>query len=263
MFCTSVIQNTLRECQLGMMQRTRDSLAYFYSATYQPYLENPDIQMHDLNTFLRTVISQLTPPDVVFEPLRNLYAACTRYHPARLPTDAELKETLIQILWILDKPTTPKNGDPVEPGKTYLVIDELGTLTPVMTDQYSKIIKLLASQRLQNFHLLVGADSLVAVGVPPPQRPRKVPPPKRGGKGGDKGKGNKVPGKPSQSLFSGMPQTPGLNASSWATITLDWASVSTAMLEWMRDSFANNPSLATFGNLRTDLIYRLYAQQQK
>ncbi|KAI0436857.1 SIR2-like domain-containing protein [Xylaria telfairii] len=258
MFCTSVIQHTLKSCQLGMMKRTRDSLAYFYCATYQPYLENPDIQMHDLNTFLRTVISQLTPPDVVFEPLRKLYAKCTRYHPARLPTDAELTEALIGILWILEKPTTPKNGDAVEPGKTYLVIDELGTLTPNMKDQYSKFIRLLNSERFQHFHLLVAADSPATVGVPPPPRPRRLAPPKKGGKGGDKGKGKNIP----KSLFSSVPQTPKVNTSGWATITLDWASVSTAMLEWLRHSFAHNPSLATFGKLGDNLVYRLYEQAQ-
>ncbi|KAI0449682.1 SIR2-like domain-containing protein [Xylaria acuta] len=247
MFCTSVIQNTLRACQLGTIRRTRDSLAYFFCSTYRPHIENTSVRVNDVNIFLRTVISQLTPPDVVFEPLRNLYTACTRYHPARLPTNAELGDALVQILWILDKPTTPKKGDPLAPGETYLVIDELGTLTPTMRDQYSRFIKLLAGQRLQHFHLLVAAESLVSVGVPPPNR----------GKGKGKGKW-----KGSQPHISMVQQTPGLSAANWHTITLDWNTTATAMIEWIRDCFANNPSLAGFGNLRSDLAYDIYKYRQ-
>ncbi|KAI8944519.1 SIR2-like domain-containing protein [Xylaria longipes] len=255
MFCTSVIQNTLRDCQLGTLKRSRDSLAYFFCATYQPHFESPSVQMNDFNTFLRTVISQLTPPDTVFDPLRNLYTACTRYHPARLPTDAELEDILIQILWILDKPAAPKKGEPLEPGETYLVIDELNSLTPTMRDQYSRFIKTLANQRLQHFHLLVAADSPVSVGVPRSPRPRKLTPPK-----GKKGKGKGGMGK-SKAVFT-APQAPGLNAANWHTITLDWSTTSTAMLEWMRDCFANNPSLAIFGNLRSEVVSKIYQLQQ-
>ncbi|KAI1750298.1 SIR2-like domain-containing protein [Xylaria castorea] len=254
MFCASVIQNTLRDCQLGTINRARDSLAYFFCATYRPHIESTKVQMNDFSIFLRTVISQLTPPDVVFDPLRSLYTACTRYHPARLPTNAELEEILIQILRTLDKPTTPKKGDSLAPGETYLVIDELGTLTPTMRDQYSRFIKLLADQKLQHFHLLVAADSLVTVGVLPPPRPKKVSPPK--------GKRNKGKGKPHQSLAHIVPQTPGLNAADWYTITLDWRTTATAMLEWIRYCFANNPSLAIFGNLRSDLLYDIHKYQE-
>ncbi|KAI0483453.1 SIR2-like domain-containing protein [Xylaria cf. heliscus] len=265
MFCSSVIQHTLRDCQLGTIQRGRDSLAYFYCLTYRPQMESPRVQVYDLNTFLRTVISQLTPPDVVFEPLRNLYTACTRYHPSRLPTDAELIEVLIQILWILDRPTTPKKGDPVAPGETYLVIDELGGLMPNIRDKYSRFIKLLASHRLQHFHLLVAADSLVSVGAPAPPRPKKLQLSKMGGGGKGKGTGKitgKGTGNPPQSFLHNTPQTPGLTAANWHTITLDFTTTNTAMIEWIRDNFANNPSLATFKNLRGELVQNIYAYGQ-
>ncbi|KAI1743119.1 SIR2-like domain-containing protein [Xylaria scruposa] len=243
MFCASVIQNTLKNCYLRTIRYARDSLAYFFCATYQPYNRYTDIRVNDFNIFLRTVISQLTPPDVVFEPLRSLYIECTMYHPARLPTDVELQEVLIQILWTLDKPAPLKNGAPQVPGETYLVIDELNALTPTMRDQYSRFIKLLATQKLQHFHLLIAADNLVAVGVPPSPRPKAE---------GNKGKGK----------ITSVPRTPGLKAADWYTITLDWTTTETAMLEWIRDCFANNPSLTAFGKLHSDLVYDIYKYQE-
>ncbi|KAI0543892.1 SIR2-like domain-containing protein [Xylaria curta] len=243
MFCASVIQNTLRDCHLGTIRHARDSLGYFFCATYQPYDKYTKVQINDFNMFLRTVISQLTPPDVVFEPLRSLYKECTIYHPARLPTNVELQEVLIQILGILDKPGTLKNGAPQVPGETYLVIDELNALTPTMQSQYSRFIKLLATQKLQHFHLLIATDNLVTVGVPP------SPPPKD--------KGNKGKGKEASVL-----QTSGLKTADWYTVTLDWITTETAMLEWIRDCFANNPYLAVFSKLRSDIVYDIHKYQE-
>ncbi|TRX92064.1 hypothetical protein FHL15_006931 [Xylaria flabelliformis] len=240
MFCASVIQNTLKDCHLGTIKHkhARDSLAYFFCAEYEPRNRYTEVWMHDLNIFLRTVISQLTPPHVVFEPLRRLYTECTRYHPARLPTNTELQEVLIQIVWTLDKPVTLKNGALQVPGETYLVIDKLNALTPTMRDQYSRFIKVLVTQKLQHFHLLVAADDLVAVGVPPPL-PLFT-----------KAKGrSKVPS---------VPQKPGLRAADWHTITLDLTTTNIAMVEWIRDCFANNPSLAVYGNLSDYMEFEVW-----
>ncbi|KAI0197827.1 SIR2-like domain-containing protein [Astrocystis sublimbata] len=282
MFCASVIHHTSQNAQLATLLRTRDSLAYFFAATYQPHQEAPIVDINPFNTFLRTVISQLTPPNTVHSPLRDLYALCTRHHPVRLPTDSELKNVLIEILTILDKARTPKEGQAESlsllPGNTYMVIDEVGTMSPCMRDQYSRFIRQLANLRLQHFHLLVAADSLVSVGVAPPARPAvRVTPPKSGRKGKSKGKGKGKGKAPAGSVGAGKdkgkgkathpsinipPGTPGLSAASWYTISLDWITTSTAMIEWIRHCFARNPSLAIYGNLRSEIVYDIYKFQQ-
>ncbi|TGJ82340.1 hypothetical protein E0Z10_g6414 [Xylaria hypoxylon] len=253
MFCTSVIQHTLRECRLGALKRARDSLAYFFCATYRPYMDTPDIEVHDFNVFLRAVISQLCPPDAVFASLRNLYTECTRYHPARQPTNAELQAVLIEILWQLERPPAPKMGDPVVPGETYLVIDELETLEANMRDEYSKFIKTVAGLQLEHFHLLVTAENALTLGIEPVLR-RKRP---------LKGKGKK--GKSFNKIFGLAPQPPAekaANATNWAEVTLDWTTTGTASIEWIRDRFNNDPSLANYVHIRQDLIFQIHGSGQ-
>ncbi|KAI0870848.1 SIR2-like domain-containing protein [Hypoxylon argillaceum] len=244
MLCTSVIQHTLKDCRLGNASRGRDSLAYFFCVTYKPWTDNPSLRFHDFNAFLRTVISQLTPPDVVFPTLRALYSECTRYHPGRLPTSEELQVVLIQILWHLDKPPAPRKGDPITPGETYLVIDELEALEPNARSEYSKFIKLVASQPFEHFHLLVSAHNPLTVGIDPPSRPMSS----RGRR-----KRRRSRRRAMYNMFGSIPASVTA-ITNWAEVTLDWSSTSTALLEWLRDRFLNDPSLAPFANVRQDVI---------
>lgn len=230
MFCASVIQSTLRGCRLGTVQRARDSLVYFFCVTYRPYIEDPPVQMHNFNLFLRTAISQLSPPGVVFAPLRTLWMECTRYHPARLPTNVELQTVLIQILWQLDNPLVPGNGEPVAPGETYLVIDELELLDSTLRDEYSRFIKLVAGQQFVHLHLLISATNPLTAGISPPARPIA-----RGSKG-NKGKARAVPS------ISGIAQpSPAPNAAKWEEVVLDSTTTATALSEWINDHFLNDP----------------------
>ncbi|KAI0103951.1 SIR2-like domain-containing protein [Nemania sp. FL0031] len=251
MFCASVIQNALKQCRLGNVNRNRDSLAYFFTVTYRPNEEGPSLEYHDFNQFLRTVILQLTPLDVVFPPLQNLYTECTRYHPARLPTSAELQVVLLQILWHLDKPQAPNKRDPVPPGNTYLIIDELESLEPNLRGDYSRFIKLLASQPFEHFHLLVTAESPLTVGIDPP--PRSTPGRKSRKRGRKRG---------AHKLFSTIAPIPTTAPTNWSEVTLDWASTSTALVEWLRDRFLNDPSLAHFSNIRHEIISHIQATGQ-
>ncbi|KAJ8127802.1 hypothetical protein O1611_g5835 [Lasiodiplodia mahajangana] len=250
MFCASVIQNTLKECRLGTVNRTRDSLAYFFGVTYQPFETDSAVDHYDFNVFLRTVISQLSPPDVVFPSLQTLYTECTRYHPARLPTNAELQAVLLQILLHLDRPPAPRKGSAVPPGNTYLVIDELDTLQPSMRTEYSRFIKLLASQPFEHLHLLVSAARPSTVGIDPPPRPgpgRRSR--KRGRRGGHK-------------LFDTIAPVPAATPTNWAEVTLDMASTAIALVEWLRDRFLNDPSLAPFSNIRHEVIAYIQRRSQ-
>ncbi|KAI3324096.1 SIR2-like domain-containing protein [Xylariaceae sp. AK1471] len=241
MFCTSLIQNTQKTCRLGTYKQSRDSLAYFFCATYVPYLLDSPIEDHGFNQFLRTVISQLCPPDLVFAPLRSLYTECTRYHPARLPTNAELQGVLFQILWHLDQPPAPKKGGPMLPGSTYFVIDELESLPTSVRDEYSRFIIELAKQDFKNFHLLVSAEDPVVIGQHPPE----APVPKRGNKG-----------RPKKGAKAAAQAVPVAKVVDWHEITLDALSTREAMLEWVRDRLKNDPSLAECAS-HTQLIVGL------
>ncbi|KAI0532095.1 SIR2-like domain-containing protein [Xylaria digitata] len=251
MFCTSVIQHTLKSCRLGTLKRARDSLAYFFCATYRPYIDSPEVQVYDFNVFLRTVISQLCSPETVFAPLRALYADCTRYHPARQPRNAELEAVLIGLLQQLNKSPSPKKGNPILPGETYLVVDELEALSPNMRGEYSKFIKIIASLPLEHFHLLVTAEDPLTLGIDPPPRhkePQKVK--------GKKGKSYKAIYK----LAAKAPAKKG--ATDWAEVTLDWTTTGTAANEWLRDRFNTDPSLANYVNIHQDLIFQIHGSGQ-
>ncbi len=248
MFCASVIHDTLRNCRLGASKRSRDSLAYFFCATYRPYIESPDIQLYDFNMFLRTVISQFCPPETVFASLRALYTDCTNYHPARLPTNDELQTALIQILQDLDRPPAPNRGDPVAPGNTYLVIDELETLSVNMQNEYSRFIRAITSLRLENFHLLVTAENPLTVGIDPPVRPRRL---LRGRRA--KARQNAL----------GLPQARTANPASWAEVALNRNTTRTAAMEWLRNRFGNDPALANYVNIRQDLIRQIHRRGEK
>ncbi|KAJ2998894.1 hypothetical protein NUW58_g176 [Xylaria curta] len=247
MFCTSVIQNTLGNCRKSSLRRSRDSLAYFYCATYNPYLENPGVRRHDFNQFLRTAISQLSPPNVVPAPLRDLYTSCTRFHPARLPTNVELQVVLFQILWLLDQPPAPKRGSAPAPGETYMIIDELDSLTARMRDEFGRFFRILSSQKFEHFHLLITANSMVTVGGDPPPRPTTP-----------KIKGKKKKPMAVHNPFSHMPLTPGVNPTNWHTVTLDRTTTGSAMLEWVRDRFTNDGSLLCYKSIRHELALQIY-----
>lgn len=252
MFCASVIQNTLRDCRLGTVQRARDSLAYFFCVTYKPYLEDPPVQLNDFNIFLRTVISQLSPPGVVFAPLRTLWMECTRYHPARLPTNMELQTVLMQILWQLDKPIAPGKGDPVTPGETYLVLDELDLLDSNMRDDYTRFIKLVASQQFKHFHLLISATNPLTVGIDPPWRLMEREDRER------KEKARTV-----RNVSGAAPSNPEPNATKWEEIVLDATTTKMALSEWIEDRFLNDYSLANLVNIRQDVMSYLESCDEK
>ncbi|GAW24792.1 hypothetical protein ANO14919_143860 [Xylariales sp. No.14919] len=254
MFCASVIQHTLRGCHRSTLRRARDSLAYFFCATYKPYIDSPDVQVHDFNTFLRTVISQLCPPQNVYAPLRALYTDCTKYHPARQPTNAELEATLIEILVLLEKPAPPPNqGDPIVPGETYLVIDELETVPVNMRDDYSKLINTIAKLPLQHFHLLATAEDPLTLGIgPPPRRKRRF---------------REKQGKSHNYILSLAPQPAGKaktvpGVTDWAEVTLDWTTTGTASTEWLRDRFGTDPSLSNYMSIRHDLVFEIHGSGQ-
>ncbi|KAJ3579348.1 hypothetical protein NPX13_g1218 [Xylaria arbuscula] len=223
-------------------RRTRDSFAYFFCATYKPYIDEPQVNTHDFNLFLRTIISQLCPPQIVFESLRVLYTDCTRYHPATRPTNEELQKVFIQVMQDLDRPPNPKGHDPLVPGETYLVIDELETLSPIMRAEYAKFIRTITSLQLEHFHLLVTAEDPIAIGLVPPTRPIKMP---RGRKG--RGRPNAI----------GLPEMPAASTTKWAEVKLNWNTTETAALEWLRDCFTNDPALVNYANIRQELIYKL------
>ncbi|KAI1423499.1 SIR2-like domain-containing protein [Xylaria sp. FL1777] len=247
MFCASVIHHTLRNCRLGAWKRNRDSLAYFFCTTYDPHIEVPKIQRYDLNLFLRTVISQLCPPENVFDSLRTLYTECTRHHPARLPTNDELQAVFIEIIKDLDKPPAPKHGDPVTPGETYLIIDELETLPGNLKNPYSRFIKAITSLSLEHFHILVAAESPLTVGVDPPARLKKTLKGKRSRRG--------------QKVIKAS-QTPKSSASNWVEVAVNWETTGTARMEWLRDHFTNDPTLAYYANIREDIMSEIHASAQ-
>ncbi|KAI1372867.1 SIR2-like domain-containing protein, partial [Hypoxylon crocopeplum] len=161
MFSSSIIEATRENCRLSTTQRSRDSLAYFFCRTYDRHDMLLTIEHHDFSTFCRTVIDQLCPthpPDRLFAPLRELKTRCTRYHPARRPTNAELQDVLLGMIDLLNTGFVSPSGVQVEPGETYLIIDGLDTIPTNERDRYLTFIRRVAERNLAHFHLLVTAQ---------------------------------------------------------------------------------------------------------
>ncbi|KAI1303962.1 SIR2-like domain-containing protein [Xylaria venustula] len=246
MFSASVIHHTLRDCRPSSWKRSRDSLAYFFCATYKPYIREPNVQFYNFHTFLRTVISQLCPPRTVFPSLLTLYTDCTRYHPARLPTKDELQAVLMLIIQDLDKSYARKNGEALEPGETYLVIDELETIPANMQSDYSVFIKAITNLPLKHLHILVTANNPFTIGLAPPVRPRSR-----------RGRGTRT-----RERVSLLKQAISPGAKQWAEVILDWNTTETAAMEWLRHRFANDPFLANYVNIRQDIMLQIHMTGQ-
>ncbi|KAF2963601.1 hypothetical protein GQX73_g9963 [Xylaria multiplex] len=172
---------------------------------------------------------------------------------ARQPTNAELETVLIELLQQLNKPQSPKKGNPVMPGKTYLIIDELETLSPNMRYKYSKFIKNISSLPLEHLYLLVTAEDSLTLGIDPPPRPNRP----------QRGRERKY--KSYKTMYKLAPKSPaktGANVTGWAEVTLDWATTEAASKEWLRGRFNTDPSLANYVNIRHDLISEIQKSGQ-
>ncbi|KAI1080487.1 SIR2-like domain-containing protein [Whalleya microplaca] len=157
MLCSSVIKNTQESCKLGNYQRARDSLAYFFCSTYDSHHRFPTPVTYSFNQFCRTVIAQLCPPNQVFPVLQDLYTKCTKYHPSRLPTDNELKDVLLKILDHLCHQSVPTNGDTIEPGETYIIIDAIDAITIDQRQAYTQFIEDIIEKKYPHFHILISS----------------------------------------------------------------------------------------------------------
>ncbi|KAI1265513.1 SIR2-like domain-containing protein [Xylariaceae sp. FL1019] len=253
MFCSSVINNT--NCQLETYQRARDNLAYFFCQADCPYSQakvtdkshgsrNP--RSPTFNTFLRTIISQLCPPNFLFPGLRELYFECTRHHPVRLPTNAELQDVLLRLLQWLNEPRIRPRQDAKEPGETYMVIDAIDGLPVNIRDDYSRFIRVLAGQQLQHLHLLVSTRTQNPGVIGNVAQPR---PSKRGGK--PQKKRTRI----EPARIAGMTQ--------WHEITLDERATRTAIADWVRDRVDFDPSLAVVANDKKWILDQFRESHQK
>ncbi|KAI2628205.1 SIR2-like domain-containing protein [Xylaria nigripes] len=246
MFCASVIQNTLKTCRLGTHNRFRDSLAYFFGVTYSPYEKSTEQVDYSFSMFLRTVISHLCPPFYVFAPLRALYMECTRHHPARLPTNAELETVFFQILTELDKPTKPKRGVPKTQGKIYMVIDEVEALPTNIRSEYSRFIKTLAGKKTEHFHLLVTAEDSLSIGAAPADRPRRLNTGKKHG----------------LMDLDGLTHALNTNPTTWHEIELGLGSIDTALLEYVRDRLRHDSVFEGFWNIQSWAVQEIHSKAQ-
>ncbi|KAI1389368.1 SIR2-like domain-containing protein [Hypoxylon trugodes] len=159
MFCSSVIDATRQACRLATTRRSRDSLAYFFCATYD--LNNPgERAQYDFSEFCRTVLNQLCPPNRVYPALRELCAQCTQYHPARQPTNAELQQALIGVISELDREFRGSQGDVISPGETYLILDGIDGLPADRQPDYLIFLRELNNHQFQHFHILISSNSL-------------------------------------------------------------------------------------------------------
>ncbi|KAI0012020.1 SIR2-like domain-containing protein [Xylariaceae sp. FL0662B] len=157
-FCASVVKNKREKCQLAHYNRSRDSLGYFFCRTYDVNATLPQTQNYGFSAFCRTVISQLCPPGEVFPSVRNLYTECTRYHPARLPTNRELFDILMEILESLSESSVPTNGGTIEPGDTYLVLDGIDSVVISERGLFFALIRDIVQKNLPHFHLLISCE---------------------------------------------------------------------------------------------------------
>ncbi|KAI1657227.1 hypothetical protein F4813DRAFT_83135 [Daldinia decipiens] len=156
-FCTSVIDSTRQNCRLEAPGRSRDSLAYFFCATHDVFEKEPTPVHHDFSAFCRTVIDQLCPPKTVYPALRELYTTCTEFHPARHPTNLELRNVLLRIIDDLGREKFPVPNERVEPGETYLVIDGFDKLPRNRQSPFLDLIREIRARNFQHFHLLISS----------------------------------------------------------------------------------------------------------
>lgn len=154
-FCSSVIKNTMAACRLATYQRARDSLAYFFCTAHNVHNEAVNTTEHNFSRFLRNALTQLCPPNHVFEELQELYDNCTRHHPARPATNEELQQVLIRVIERLGQESIPTNGDRIQPGETYMIIDGLDGMPLYKLNNWLKFITDVVSLNLPHFHLLV------------------------------------------------------------------------------------------------------------
>ncbi|KAI8966648.1 SIR2-like domain-containing protein [Daldinia sp. FL1419] len=166
MFCSSVINSTRQSCRLETAHRSRDSLAYFFCATYDVLDRGSATAYHDFSAFCRTVIDQLCPPYTVYPALQDLYTACTEYHPARSPTNSELRDVLVTILDQLTRKKSTEPNTSVQPGETYLVLDGFDKLPRNRQGPYLEFVRDIRARKLDHFHLLVSSRDTARIRSP-------------------------------------------------------------------------------------------------
>ncbi|KAI1336541.1 SIR2-like domain-containing protein [Xylariaceae sp. FL0016] len=153
------IQHWLASARLGDFNQARDSVAYYFCCEHETDPNFPlERSVESLSDMLKTWISQLCPPGRMFKSLSRLHKTCSKYHPARAPTLAELKDVLFDILQHLSQPSVPTRGNSVQPGMTRLVIDGIDYVTPMEKSKYTGFIRELISKNYPELYLIVSSQ---------------------------------------------------------------------------------------------------------
>jgi ankyrin repeat domain-containing protein 50 len=129
----------------SLSQPGQHSLAYFY-CLYRKGAQ------HTLAAILQSFIAQLCPRTRVPAALRELYELHNKKFPPGVPSDSELKETLLAII----QNSTSLDGPPGEHSKIYFLIDALDEW-PVGSerDELLSYFAELASYAISHLHILM------------------------------------------------------------------------------------------------------------